>query len=159
MKKIISLSLVALLILSACLMGGCGGSKEADLNAVLADINTSFEDATSGLAQLESVDDLNKYYMIDTSTVKQFAAEITSDKAKAPVEIVLVEANDAEGAKAIETVLNQRYQQICNTYSSYSPEEYEMAKNCGVTASGNYVTMIIAEDYDGILAKVNEAIA
>ena len=158
MKKFISLSLATILLLSVCLMGGCGGSKDADLKAVLTDINNSFGEATSGLTQLESVDDLNKYYMIDTSTVKQYAAEITSDKAKAPVEIVLVEANDAEGAKAIETVLNQRYQQICNTYSSYSPEEYEMAKNCGVTTSGNYVTMIIAEDYDEILAKVNESI-
>ena len=159
MKKLISLSLATILFLSVCLMGGCGGSKDADLKAVLTDINNSFGEATSGLTQLESVDDLNKYYMIDTSTVKQYAAEITSDKAKAPVEIVLVEANDAEGAKAIETVLNQRYQQICNTYSSYSPEEYEMAKNCGVTTSGNYVTMIIAEDYDEILAKVNDSIA
>ena len=52
-------------------------------------------DFSLSLRVLESVDDLNTYYSIDTADVKQYAAEIDANN-DAPVEIVLVEAVDAE---------------------------------------------------------------
>ena len=101
-------------------------------------------DFSLSLRVLESVDDLNTYYSIDTADVKQYAAEIDSNN-DAPVEIVLVEAVDADAATRVETALTTRYNAIVNQYSSYTPEKLDMVKACKVTKDDNYVTMIVAD--------------
>ena len=136
---------------------GCT-AKEADLTSVLSDINSSFSDATSNLTQLTDVADLNTYYEISADDVKQFAAEINTDASTAPVEIVLVEAVDSTAAESVKTHLEHRYNAIYGLYSSYSAEQFDMVKDCGVTQSGNFVTMIVAKDYSEMIKVVNAAI-
>lgn len=158
MKRIISLSLVAFMLLSTILFASCSTSTSVDLKSVLSDINSKYANSTSGLTELKDENDLKKFYQIDTDDVAQFAAEITTDTSKAPVEIVMVEAKDADAAKNIEDALNARYQLIYGTYASYSAEQFDMVKNCKVTKNGNYIILIVAEDYDGIVSIVNKAI-
>ena len=136
---------------------GCT-TKEADLTGVLNDINSSFSDATKSLAELTDVNDLNTYYEISVDDVKQFAAEINTDASTAPVEIVLVEAVDSTAAESVKTQLEHRFNAIYGLYSSYSAEQFDMVKDCGVTQSGNFVTMIVAENYSEMIKIVNEAI-
>lgn len=158
MKKIFSLTVSVVMIFTAVLFSGCTGTKEAELSAVLQDINSRYSSATSGLTQLEEVSDLDKYYEISKEDVKQFAAEINADASTAPVEIVMVEAKDSQGADDIEQKLNNRYQTIYSQYASYSAEQLKMAKKCSVTRAGNYVVLIVAQDYDGMIEIVNSAI-
>ena len=100
MKRIIALVIAA--IMSVSVLAGCGGG--ADLNKVMTDINSSY---SLNLKSLESKDDLSKYYSIDPEGVKQFAAEIDSNN-NAPVEIILVEATDADAASEI----TQKYAEL-----------------------------------------------
>lgn len=145
MKKIISIAAVIAICLS--MLAGCALSGSADLNEVIEKINSDF---SLSLSKLSSVDDLNTYYSINISDVKQFAAEQdpTND---APQEIVLVEAVDADAASRVEQALTTRYNSIYKTYSSYSPEQLDMVKNCKVTKNGNFVSLIVAENADDIL--------
>ncbi len=156
MKKLFAILLAALMM--ASVFAGCGGAKEANLTDVLETINKDFPEATKNLTKLTDVKELNTYYEINTDDVKQFAGEINTNASTAPVEIVVVEGNDSSAAENIKTALERRYQKIYSTYSSYSAEEFDMVKDCGVTTEGNYVTMIVASDYKGILDKVNEAV-
>ena len=90
MKRIIALVIAA--IMSVSVLAGCGGGS--DLNKVMSDINSTY---SLNLKTLESKDDLSKYYSIKPESVKQFAAEIDSNN-NAPVEIIMVEATDADAA-------------------------------------------------------------
>lgn len=155
MKRFITATMAALILVLA--FAGCG-AKAADLKTVMSDVNAKYADATKGLKELTDVEDLDKYYAISTADVKQFAAEINPDTSTAPVEIVLVEAVDKTAADNVKKALDVRYQSIYSLYSSYSAEQVELVKACGVTQSGNFVTLVVAENYDGIMEVVNAAV-
>ncbi len=158
MKRIISHTISALMLVFVLMFAGCSNSTNVDLKSILSDINNKYADSTSGLTELKDKNDLNKFYQINADDIEQFAAEITTDTSKAPVEIVIVEAKDADAAKNIEDALNARYQLIYSTYASYSAEQFDMVKNCKVTKNGNYIILVVSEDYDGIVSMVNKAI-
>lgn len=138
MKKVISI--VSAFVLCLAIFTGCG-AKEVKLTEVMDKINSDF---SLSLQTLESADELNTYYSIDTADVKQFAAEIDPNN-NAPVEIVLIEAVDADAATRVESALTTRYNAIYSQYSSYTPEQLDMVKACKVTKDGNFVSMIVAD--------------
>lgn len=138
MKKVISI--VSAFVLCLAIFTGCG-AKEVKLSEVMDKINSEF---SLSLQTLESADELNTYYSIDTADVKQFAAEIDPNN-NAPVEIVLIEAVDADAATRVESALTTRYNAIYSQYSSYTPEQLDMVKACKVTKDGNFVSMIVAD--------------
>ena len=155
MKRVISLVLVALM--AVAVFAGCGGNnatKEADLNKVLDTINSE-----NGLS-LEKIADANKlnlYYSVAEADVKQFAAEIDSNN-NAPVEIIMIEATDANAATEIETALAARYNSIISQYGSYTPDKLDMVKACSVTKDGNYVTLIIADNAPAMVTTFQNSI-
>ena len=155
MKRQISLFLVILLL--PVMLFGCG-TKQVDLQSVLREINTAFADDTEGFKELTDVSELEVYYSISPDDVKQFAAQIKEDSTNAPAEIVLVEAVDANAVDSVQTMLERRYHSIISMYASYSPKELELAKQCGVTTSGRFVTLIVSQVYDEMMSIVNEAI-
>ncbi len=144
MKKVLSLAVS--FVVSLAMLTGCG-AKEVKLNEVMDKINSEF---SISLQQLESVDELNKYYSIDVADVKQFAAEIDSNN-DAPVEIVMVEAVDSTAADRVEAALTTRYNAIVGQYSSYTSEKLSMVEACKVTKDGNFVSMIVAENASDML--------
>ncbi len=151
MKRIIALALAAVMALAV--FAGCG-AKKVDLNEVMSSINST---CGLNLQKLENAEDLNLYYGINTADVKQFAAEIDNNN-NAPVEIVLVEANDATAAGNIANALNARYNSIVNQYASYTPEKLDAVKACEVKTDGNFVSMIVAENASDITKVYNDAV-
>ncbi len=133
-------------------------TAQVDLKNVLSDINTQYADVTGNLRELSDVAELEKYYAVPTGAVKQFGAEIGSDT-NAPVEIVLIEANDEASAEQIKQKMDIRYNSIYSMYASYSAEQLDTVKACKVEVNGNFVTMVVAPDYEGIMNIVNKAIA
>lgn len=152
MKRFIAIILAAMMLVAA--FAGCGGTKEADLPAVMTQINTQYD---LSLTTINSADDLTKYYSINAADVKQFAAETNQDN-NAAIEIVLVEAVDADAATRVEGALTNRYNSIVQQYSAYTPEKLDMAKACKVTKDGNFVSMIISDDASGMLDIYNSSI-
>lgn len=149
MKKILTFALVMVMCLTA--FAGCGGSKDVKLDEVMNKINTEYK------LNLKKIDDLNKYYQVSNDDVKQFAAEINSDS-NAPVEIVLVEAKDSDAAKNIAEKLDAHLKSNINQYASYSKENKAMAEKCKVTNENNFVTLIMAEDAEGMLNIFNDSV-
>lgn len=139
MKKIISM--ITAVVMCLAIFAGCSGAS-VDLNKVMTDINSQFN---LELRELTDVEDLKTYYSIESEDVKQFAAEINADNNSA-VEIVLVEAVDAEAADRISQALTTRYNSIYSQYASYSADKLSIVENSKVTQDSNYVTMIVAEN-------------
>lgn len=152
MKRIIAFVLAAVMMVAV--FAGCGGTKEADLSAVMTEINTQYN---LSLTTIDTADKLTKYYSINADDVKQFAAETNQDN-NAAIEIVLVEAVDADAATRVEGALTNRYNSIVQQYSAYTPEKLDMAKACKVTKDGNFVSMIIADDAAGMLSIYDSSI-
>ena len=150
MKRLLALVLAAVMAVSV--FAGCGGGK--DLKEVMKTINSTY---SLSLKELESKDDLKKYYSINPDSVKQFAAEIDSNN-NAPVEIVLVEANDSAAADEVEKALCGRYNSIISQYASYTPEKLDMVKACKVSKDGKYVSLIVAENGPDILKTFQDSI-
>ena len=150
MKRIIALVIAA--IMSVSVLAGCGGGS--DLNKVMSDINSTY---SLNLKTLESKDDLSKYYSIKPESVKQFAAEIDSNN-NAPVEIIMVEATDADAATEIEKALAARYNSIVSQYASYTPEKLDMVKNCKVTKDGNFVSLIITDNAEAMVKTFQDSV-
>ena len=174
MKKVLVVIMMAMVMLC---VAGCSGKNTdnttentqntnqtvsqtttADLKAVLSDINTKYADVTGNLRELTDTTELEKYYSVPAGAVKSFAAEIGSDT-NAPVEIILIEANDSDSVTQIKQKLDMRYNSVYSIYASYSAEQLDTVKACKVEVNGNYVTLVIAPDYDGIMEIVNKAIA
>lgn len=162
MKRFVSVLLVT--IFAIALFAGCGGAsdnsgksdnaKSVDLPAVMDKINSEY---SLSLKALDSAGKLTRYYSIDVQDVKQFAAELDANN-DAPVEIVLVEAVDADAADRVESALTTRYNSILSQYGSYTPEKVNMVKACKVTKDGNFVSMIVADNADGMLKIYQESI-
>ncbi len=146
MKRIISILCLAVICLAA--FAGCSANTNANLQNVLEEINSKYD--TAGLEKITDVNDLNTYYQIKADDVKQFAAEISSSS-DSPVEIVMVEANDATAAQNVTTQLTNRYNSIYSQYASYSPDQLDMVKACKVTTDGNFVSLIVSKDSAGML--------
>lgn len=157
MKKILVCILALLLsvaMLCACSDKANGGddAKSVDLSAVLSDINTKFE-----FPELKTVDDeksLKRYFQIDAADVKQYAIQFAKDSTLYSA-VILIEANDADAAKTVETSLNNYLQSRLQNAKSYTPEEVSMLENCKVEKNGNYVSLIIDNNAEAIREAYN----
>ena len=150
MKRIVSIVLAAILIVS--LLAACG-AKEVDLKALMSDINNEY--GISGLKVLESTDDLFRYYQVNADDVKQFAAELTT-AASQYTEIVIVEGNDQAACDNIKTQLNAHRDAQLSNAQSYDAEQVSMIESCEVKQTGNYVYLVISDQYSDIVAAIEK---
>lgn len=152
MKRMIAAVMVGMIM--ACSMAGCGCSTEkgVDLAQVMTDIDTSYP---NDMEDISTVDDLNKYYSIETADVKSFAAEINKSGIE---EVVIVEAVSADAAKNVEEKLQQRYNSKKQQGASYSPEDLQVISNCSVKVNGNYVSMVVSSNASGMEEIFNNSV-
>lgn len=153
MKRIIAIVLAAVLALA--MLTACGSAKEVDLKAVMNDINTQF--GFSGLKTLESADDLNRYYMINTEDVKQFAAEL-STAASQYTEVVLVEAVDQTASDNVKKQLEAHLNTQLSNAKSYDAEQVAMIESCSVKQSGNFVYLVVSDKFGDISGVIDAAL-
>ena len=152
MKKFLSLLLAVTML---CSLAACGGgTKQADLSKVMADMKAKI---TNKEMMDYSAEDLMPNYGIDSADVKQFAAYVDSTGIKGD-EIIFLEGKDSDAAKRIKEKLDARYKNKENEMKDYLPEEYAVLKKCGVNQNGNYVSMIVSPQYEELNEIYNAAI-
>ena len=136
---------------------GCtdSNSKDVVLTDVLASINTEFSISEEEMMIVDQPDDLELYYNILPEDVKQFAAETTRNSATDITEIILVEAVDADAAQRVYSALQVRYNSQRDLCASYSAELLAIINECSVEQNGNFVTLVMSSDFDGISELYN----
>ncbi len=167
MKKFLSFILVILCVCSLCLLSACGDDSETNtkttasqdaeipaadvvLSDVLAKINQKFSITKELVIAIESTDDLELFYNINPSDVKQFAAQTAVNTATDIDEIILVEAVDSDAAQRVYDALVNRYNSQKDLCASYSAELLAIIEKCSVERNGNFVTLIMSSDAKAI---------
>ena len=152
MKKLITIAVAVILVVS--MLAACG-AKEVDLKALMSDINTQY--GISGLKTIDDTDNLSRYYQINADEVKQFAAEMTT-AASQYTEIVLVEAKDEKAVANIAALLTAHKNAQLNNAKSYDADQVSMIEACEVKQTGNYVYLVISDQYSDIVATIEKAL-
>ena len=137
MKKIATALLILTLVFA---LAACGAKEQKTAAANLPGVYASFSTGEEMMSLSEG--DLLDMYGIAAADVKQFAGGVNTTGIKCD-EIVLVEAVDAAAAGRVKSALDARYQAKLNEMDGYLPDEYAIVKECSVTTSGNYVSMIV----------------
>ena len=150
MKK--TISFVCALVMIMAIFTGCSGNNSAadgvDLSKILKEVNSSYD-----ITQCSSVtnkEDLELYYGISPDDVKQFAAEYVSNNSTEPIEIVFVEAVNAEATDRVKLALENRFNSQSAQSKSYSADAHLIFEKCSVRTKGNFVDMIVSQHVDGI---------
>lgn len=154
MKRIVSFVCIIMCIMLMIPLSACKGdaSKEVVLKDVLMSINSNFSISADDMLTIEDTDTLELYYNISPADVKQFAAETTLNSATDITEVILVEAADESAAKRVYDALDVRYNSQRDLCASYSAELLAVINECSVEQNGNYICLIMSDDYDNILA-------
>ncbi len=157
MKKFFSVVSLMLSILFMFTLTACGenAAKEVVLTDALDSINSKFSISADDMLLIEDKDTLELYYNIAPADVKQFAAETTLNSATDITEVILVEAVDESAAKRVYDALDVRYNSQRDLCASYSAELLAVINKCSVEQNGNYVCLIMSDDFDNILAHYN----
>ena len=140
MKRVIALLLVV--VLSALVFCGCEYKLTTDLYSVMAEINEKYEYDNMNI--LQSVDELNEFYLIEKEDVVSFAAEFSTGNSYT-TEIVLVEAVDEKSAQDVSSVLNNYYQTRVDMAQTYDDYYAHILSSCSVVVKGRYVSLIISD--------------
>lgn len=150
MKKIKSLLAVFLFVCMLIPFAGCTEQKDIVLSDVLSSVNAEFSIDESAMLLIEDTDTLELYYNISPADVKQFAAETTLNSATDITEFIFVEAVDSAAAKRVYDALELRYNSQRDLCASYSAELLAVVNKCSVVQEGNYVILIMSDDFDAV---------
>lgn len=147
-KGILALIICVLMLFS---FTACTEKKDVSLTKVLDSINTEFSIDKDTMLLIEDTDTLELYYNIAPADVKQFAAETTLNSATDITEFILVEAVDSSAAKRVFDALELRYNSQKDLCASYSAELLAVVNKCSVNQDGNFVALIMSNNFDNIL--------
>ena len=169
MKRLIALVAAIMLIagcLAACSDTGTGTadansgdaantSDSVQLSTLLDKINDKY--SLSGLKVMEKASDLDRYYTISESDVKQFAAELTT-AASQYSEVIVIEAASTDSADAVKAKLNSHLDAQLSTAKSYDQDAVAMIESCKVEQIGDFVYLVIGENASDIGQTIRDFI-
>ena len=149
MKRLISLVLAAVMVLS---LSACGGKKESSgpdfqvqdaMDAMLEHIGADDMMTLSG-------EDMLDFYGIKAQDMEQFSAAITSTGISAK-EIVLVKAVGEDAAQRVQEQLDKRVANRMAEFENYLPDQFDIVANHSqVSRDGVYVSLIISSDLENL---------
>ncbi len=157
MRKSVSVISVLICLIMVFALFACGQSapKDVILSDVLSSVNAEFDVAESDMLTIEDKDTLELYYNIAPADVKQFAAETTLNSATDITEFIFVEAVDSDAAKRVYDALDVRYHSQRDLCASYSADLLAIVNECSVEQNGNFVCLIMTDDFDTVSAHYN----
>ena len=151
MKRIsITAIVAALLALALC---SCGGSSEpVDTDAMLSELTESGVFIDSFQPQDEVA--LSTIVKLDTSLFDQFTYAIGTGYTGE--EYGAFHCASASDAKTLAEQLQQRVDSLKTSYESYNVDALPRLDNAIIKQQGEYVCIVVAEDYDGARAIVEK---
>ena len=159
------LAVMAMLSLCACTVvvdtnENGEGEKKDENKTVEIDLGALKDKMIADLEIADSVDVatdmLLDLYGIDGADVADSACFMTMDGVF-PDEVIMIKAKDADAAKRIADLLNNRLTEVKKQSESYDPDNYALAQKCTVQTKGVYVTLFLSPKYAEMTALFNEA--
>ena len=157
--RLIALAL-SLVVAFAALAACSGGSqnvqpKQADLAAVYELITSSGK-----IAELTKVPerDLYEVYGIEKDKLKQWAFGLSENYSVDAGEVALFEANDASYVDTLVEKLQKHIENYKNVAKGYSPDQAAKLEPVQVTKVGNFVYLVVGEDYNALMQILKDNI-
>ncbi len=157
MKKLQIILLTMLMLFSLCACGTSGSeqdttrsSGETNQTQQVKDLNmeslyAAFE-KEADLSEMEVWDDL-EFFGIEQSDVKQAVLAVHGPGTKAD-EIWLIEAVDADAAKAIAQLAESHRKNQSEAYKKYDAAQHQVLEKAEIIQSGNYVALIVSGEVE-----------
>ncbi len=150
MKKLLVSLVCFILAFSLC---GCG-----DFTLDTAALETEVIDKVQFDAPLEKIDNettINVFYTLpeNVSAIVYRGSSISADQ------FCIFTANDSATATETETMANTLVESLKDTFSSYDPEEVTKLNSAIVRKKGNYVVLLITNDYDNANSILDKYLA
>ena len=153
MKKIVSIALCLILVLS---LAACGGESSS---SVKLDVTQVYEKLiqTATLPEMLELDEslMLDYCGIKAEDVKVAKVVICADSLRTD-EIWVIDAKDANSAKTIADLAQKRLTKKGEESITYSPEQYAVVEKAQLIQTGNFLVLIVSPDVDTLAAAVRQ---
>ena len=145
MKKVISLMLALILVLS---MTACGGKAEA---AVSVDVNALYESYSQYMPDMFYPDDatLMNFLGIDVADCVQYKVAICAEGMRSD-EVWLIEAKDEAALATLQELAQNRIASKLDETVTYAPDQYVIVEQAQVLVNGLYLALLISPDVDAL---------
>lgn len=153
MKKILTLTLCALLVLSLAACGGKEPAKSADLNAL-------YDALTAAMPQMLPMDETTmlNFQGIEIADCVQAQVAICAEGLRAD-EIWLIEAKDEAALGRLKEMAEARMQAKVNETISYVPDQYVIVEQGVILTNGLYLALLVSPDVEALQAGFEAAMA
>lgn len=145
MKKI-----VLVFVCTVVFVCGCGkeeSTKEVNISQLLDEMKAKLEEEGNLHEMMDlTSEDMTLLYSIETSEISQFAGTISQVGTNSD-ELLLLEVAEGVSTEDVLAKLENRYQTKANEAKDYLPEEYEKIQNCEILQNGNYLALVIHDQY------------
>jgi hypothetical protein len=145
MKRIgITIGIILILILSVTLISCTTSAKKiqvVDLSQMVDSVGKNVTITMSGDVDLET---LTEAFYIPEGSVEKFAGKYSLTRMNADnfIAIKAVSGN----TKIVEDGLQQRIDEVKDSFANFKPEEYEKAANAKIITKGDYVFLVMTSD-------------
>ena len=153
MKKIISLILALVLMLS---LAACGGSKAAE--PVSVDVAALYESYSQYMPDMfyPDEDTLLNFLGVEASDCAQYKIAICAEGMRSD-EVWLIEAKDQAALENLRTLAQTRIQSKLDETVTYAPDQYVIVEKAQILENGLYLALLISPDVDALKAGFEAA--
>lgn len=153
MKKSITFTLLAALLLS---LSACGGEEAA----APADLQGLYESYAAQLPDmfLPDEDTMMNFLGIDTADCTRYVVSICGDGMRAD-EVWLIEAKDDASLKRLRELAETRIQAKLDETESYAPDQYAVVQKAELLTKGKYLALLISPEVDVLKAGFEAAVS
>ena len=152
MKKVITLILALVLVMS---LAACGGKAE---ETVSLDVHALYESYAQYMPDMfePDVDTLMNFLGIDVEDCVQYKVVICAEGMRSD-EVWLMEARDAAALENLQQLAQTRIEAKLEETVTYAPDQYVVVEKAVVLTNGNYLALLISPDVDALKAGFEAA--
>ena len=153
MKKLLILTLAALMMFSLLACGGNGNEESQPKEIKQLDMKVAYQ-TLEGAVQLPAMLTLDESLMLDycgisSEKVKQAVVAICEDSLRTD-EIWLLEAVSEDAAKDLMDAANNRLKKKGEESITYSPEQYAVVQKAQLLQFEKYVVLFVSPDAEAL---------
>ena len=152
MKKLISLLLIALLVVS---LTACGAKAPKAKNV---DVNAVFDSVSQYLPEMFYPDEttLLNFLGIRAENCKQYKVAVCAEGLRAD-ELWVIEAKDEAALENLKKMADSRIEAKLDETESYVPDQFVIVQKAAIINNGLYLALIISPDVDTMKASIEAA--
>jgi len=152
MKKVLSVMLALLLVLS---MTACGGKKE---EPVSIDVNALYESYAEYMPDMFYPDEatMMNFLGISVEDCAQYKVAVCAEGMRAD-EVWLIEAKDEASLETLRELAQFRIESKLEETVTYAPDQYVVVEKAVLLVNGRYLALLISPDVDALKAGFEAA--